>query len=360
MRIVVEPAPATIEELNTANDTLVIDFAVNGVPTARAGLDADVVVGTSMILDGSGSSDPDGDDLTFAWRMSGPSGDLVGDDTATPRFKALEEGTFSLILAVDDGKIESEPDTVIARATEINLPLAAEAGPDQEIEVGFSAQLDGSGDPEDDPLTYSWIQVAGPEVDLSDAAVVGPIFLVDEVGTYVFDLIVNDGESDSEPDRVTITGRVFNESPIARVAGSQSVEIGTVVELDGSASSDPDDDELTFAWVAPPGIALGDSTSARPQFTATEADVYTFTLTVDDGVFRSDPVVVVITVTEPGPGPATPRADAGLDQVVAAGTTVLLDGRGSIDPDGDVRRARLRSVRLFSRGQRWPDVEFSR
>lgn len=146
--------------------------------------------------------------------------------------------------------------------------------------------------------------------------------------------IVNDGESDSEPDRVTITGRIFNEAPIARVGGSQSVEVGTVVQLDGSASSDPDGDELTFEWIAPTGVALDDSTIAQPQFTATEEDVYTFTLTVDDGVFRSAPVVV-ITVTEPGPGPAAPSADAGLDQVVAAGTTVLLDGRGSVDPDGD-------------------------
>lgn len=231
--------------------------------------------------------------------MSGLSGDLAGPDTATPRFTALDEGTFSLVLTVDDGNIESEPDTVIVRATEINLPPIAEAGPGQEIEVGFSAQLDGSNssDPEDAPLTYSWIQVAGPEVELSDSAVAGPIFLVDEVGTYGFNFVVNDGESD----RVTITERVFNEPPIARIAGRQSVEIGTVVQLDGSDSSDPDDDELTFAWVAPPGITLDDPTSARPQFTATEADVYTFTLIVADGVFRSDPVVVVITVTEPGP-----------------------------------------------------------
>lgn len=161
-------------------------------------------------------------------------------------------------------------------------------------------------------------------MELSDSAVAGPIFLVDEVEIYAFNPVVNDGESDREPDRVTITERVFNEPPNSRIAGRQSVEIGTVVQLDGSDSSDPDGDELTFTWVAPPGITLDDSNSARPQFTATEADVYTFTLTVADGVFRSDPVVVVITVTEPGPGPATSRADSGLDQVVAAGTTVLL------------------------------------
>ena len=81
-----------------------------------------------------------------------------------PRFTALDEGTFSPVLAVDDGNIESEPDTVIVRATEINLPPIAGAGPGQEIEVGFLVQLDGSNssDPEDAPLTYSWIQVADP------------------------------------------------------------------------------------------------------------------------------------------------------------------------------------------------------
>ncbi len=337
LRIMLVPGASTIEELNTANDTLIVDFVVNGVPTAVAGSDVEAIVGTTIALDGSASSDPDGDDLAYTWSQSGPSGDLTGADTATPRFTAMEEGSFALTLTVDDGQIESEPDTVIVRATEINLPPVAEAGSDQEIEVGFSAQLNGgdSSDPEEDPLSYSWSQAAGPEVSLSDPAGVRPIFLVDEVGTYVFDLVVNDGESDSEPDRVTITGRIFNEAPIARVLGSQSVEVGTVVQLDGSASSDPDGDELTFEWIAPAGVALDDSTIAQPQFTATEEDVYTFTLTVGDGVFRSDPVVVVITVTAPGPGPATPSADAGLDQVVAAGTTVLLDGRGSVDPEGD-------------------------
>ena len=338
LRIFVEPAASTVPELNATNDSLVVDFVVNGIPIAIAGADEEVLVGTSIVLDGSASDDPDDDDLTYAWsQVAGPTSQLTETGSVTPRFRPLQAGTFTLILVVDDGQAVSEPDTVIVRATEINLTPVAEAGSDQEIEVGFSAQLNGSdsNDPEDEELTYSWRQESGPLVALSDPTVARPIFLVEEAGTYVFELIVNDGEADSEPDRVTITGRVFNEAPIARVAGSQTVEIGAVVQLDGSASSDPDNDELTFEWTAPAGIALDDSTIAQPQFTATKADVYTFTLTVADGVFRSAAVVVVITVTEAGPGPATPTANAGLDQVVSVGATVLMDGTGSTDPDGD-------------------------
>ena len=63
---------------------------VNQAPTADAGGDQTVAGGSGTVnLDGTASSDPDGDALTYAWTQTGGAGvTLSGADTATPSFTA--------------------------------------------------------------------------------------------------------------------------------------------------------------------------------------------------------------------------------------------------------------------------------
>lgn len=110
---------------------------------------------------------------------------------------------------------------------------------------------------------------------------------------------VNDGTVDSQVDQVVITVKNVNKAPIANAGVDQSVNEGTTVSLDASASSDPDGNPLTYKWTAPAGITLNSQTDAKPTFTATEVkkdSTLNFSLLVNDGFLNSTPAAVKVTV----------------------------------------------------------------
>ncbi|MDP2336788.1 MAG: CARDB domain-containing protein [Bacteroidota bacterium] len=90
-----------------------------------------------------------------------------------------------------------------------------------------------------------------------------------------------------------------NRAPNAYAGTNQTVDENTSVTLDGSGSSDPDKDVLTYNWTAPSGITLSSATVVKPTFTAPEVttdQTYTFNLVVNDGKVNSTVSQVVVTV----------------------------------------------------------------
>lgn len=88
----------------------------NRAPVANAGADLAVASGAQVTLNGSASSDPDGDALTYQWRqLQGPAVSLTGATTATPGFTApavAQETVLSFELVVSDGQLQSPADAV--------------------------------------------------------------------------------------------------------------------------------------------------------------------------------------------------------------------------------------------------------
>ena len=315
----------------------------NTQPVAKAGADQTVAAGANVTLDGSGSTDADGDPLTYLWSfVSMPAGSAAAlSDAAAvnPTFVADLDGSYEVQLVVNDGMEDSLPDTVMV-STDNSAPVA-DAGDNQTVDVGATATLDGSGstDADGDPLTYDWSFVstpAGSAAALSDPTVVNPTFDVDLEGLYVVELIVNDGTVDSDPDRVTVRTPGQNTPPVAEAGPDQSAVMAETVMLDGSGSYDDDGDPLTYLWSftsMPEGSAaeLSDETAVDPFFEVDEEGTYVVQLIVNDGFDDSEPDTVTITT-----GNSAPVADAGPDQTVPVGETAVLDGSGSSDADGDL------------------------
>ena len=94
--------------------------------------------------------------------------------------------------------------------------------------------------------------------------------------------------------------------PIANAGSDQTVDVGDTVQLDGSGSSDPNNDSLNYAWQltgSPSGssVFLSNTTAANPTFVPDVAGVYVVQLVVDDGTEDSDPDQVTITAAVSSP-----------------------------------------------------------
>jgi parallel beta-helix repeat protein len=312
---------------------------VNSAPVANAGPDQTVFVQQTVTLDGSRSSDVDGNTLTFSWtfvsRPAGSAAALTNPTSATPTLVVDQPGTYVVQLIVNDGLLNSAPDTV-SITTQNSLPVA-NAGSDQSVFVTQIVTLDGSqsSDVDGDRLTYAWAFTSIPALSgarLSDPTAIRPTFVVDRPGTYVAQLIVDDGHVSGAPDTVTITTE--NTAPVAKAGPDQTAVAGALVLLDGTASSDVDYDPLTYRWsftTVPSGSAatLTGASTAGPSFIVDRPGAFVVQLIVNDGQVDGAPDTVVINTTN-----TTPVADAGPDQLHApVGATVTLDGARSHDAD---------------------------
>ena len=318
----------------------------NNAPTAEAGTPQSVIVGDSVMLDGSSSNDVDGDDLTFSWTISeSPENSLAELDDPSlvkPSFTPDLEGAYVMSLTVSDGEANSEEDTVAITASSLNAPPIADAGANQNVQTGTLVTLDGSAssDSDGDMLTYEWTLSSKPNsslATLSNSTLSSPNFTPDLDGTYTFELVVSDGENSSNPDTVTIVSSTANSAPTADAGPGQNVEVGNTVQLDGTASADADGDPLTYSWslVSKPALSnatLSNANTSTPTFVPDQDGDYVAQLIVNDAITDSNPDTVAISASTAN---SAPVANAGPDTQVISGESVTLNGTSSSDADGD-------------------------
>jgi chitinase len=294
------------------------DAAVNLAPVANAGVNQSVLLSRGSVqLDGSGSTDANGDTITYLWTLSvkpaRSASALSEANTVRPTFTPDVTGTYVFDLVVSDGKLSSATSRVTVMASEVNAPPVANAGVDQSVLVNAVVTLDGRDSSDanrDDELTFTWSLVR-PDGSSQVLTGVRPTFTAALIGAYTASLTVRDAVSSSAPDAVRVVVSAVNAPPLAVISSLSSVNVGSVVQLSGLSSTDVNGDPLTFKWalLSKPLLANGSTanslaalsslTTYNPVFTADVAGVYVVSLVVNDGKVNSDPVTVAITAIQP-------------------------------------------------------------
>ncbi|OAJ93432.1 glycosyl hydrolase family 18 protein [Vibrio bivalvicida] len=248
-----------------------------------------------------------------AWVWNRTSGQLITfDDDRSVKAKGAYvrnlglAGLFSWEIDADNGDILNAMHEGLAGGTPVNRAPQANAGADATVVGPASVTLDGSASSDTDGTiaSYQWVQVSGTAVTLSGANTATASFDVTEVAqaeTLSFILTVVDNEGASASDTVVVTVNPkdvppVNQAPVALVTAPANVNAGDTVVVDASASSDADNDPLTYTWDLPTGLNATVNGSSVI-FTAAEYTADTslvFTVMVNDGKATSTASTTVV------------------------------------------------------------------
>lgn len=316
----------------------------NKPPVAFVEVTPDGVVpaGTHVSLDGSKSSDPEGKPLRYRWSQQG--GDTVGlsDKTsAAVSFDAPQKRQVLVFqLIVSDGEQDSAP--VMARVTvDQNRPPVADAGANQNVNVGTTVVLAGKGtDPDGDAITaYAWKVDSAPAAtgkayELSAPTSANAVFQPLVKGPFVLSLVVTDARgADSTP--ATIVVNAQNRPPAANAASRQTTPDFAVLTL-AATGTDPDGDAVTLDWkVVDAGgksYLIAPGANGTTEFTPQGKGDYKLQVTPFDGIDHGTPVDVTVVAEN-----LAPIAQAAVSAAsLSTGETFTLSAQGSKDPDGPV------------------------
>lgn len=292
----------------------------NTAPIAVAGQSQTDVTAGTVFLDGSGSSDPDGDSLSFRWVQTGGTAVLLSDQNAiSTSFMGVAGNTYTFQLSVRDSQGASASDSVTIGMESAPVPMPVvnlfTALP-ASIDLGQNASL-------------SWLTEHGDEVSLSG---VGPVpaagqVLVSPETTTEYILTVSN-VSGSVSASTTLTVVQPPPTPLPEIsffnASPNSIEAGAFVTLSWST--------LYADSVSLSGLGQVNASGSLILSPSQSTD---YTLSVSNSTGSTENTISVSV----NPVPASnenPVADAGADfQINKSGVSVSLDGSQSYDPDGD-------------------------
>ena len=267
----------------------------------------------AVLFDARGSSDPNGDVLTYRWDF-GDGSPVQTTTTAFVDHGYARTGLYTMTVIANDGLEDSEPATAsveigpapgappFGRVDAFLTPACGSPGTEVTITVGEFAQFwwwnfAQMGPLPKDPPRHLPLGLSAPDGMMDvvlpggdrqfvpfTATLLSPgryiaraTFVVPDVNPGVHD--VRWAEDEALPFRVSCP-IPDNRPPLADAGGPYASGVGSPIIFDGSASSDPDGDELEYTW------DFGDGTygeGVRPSHTFAQEGRYLVTLFVSDG-----------------------------------------------------------------------------
>ena len=178
-----------------------------------------------MQFDGSGSNDPDGTIVNYAWDF----GDGNTGARANPAHTYAAAGTYTVSLTViDNGGLTDTATTTATIADVPPQPPAADPNGPYSGTVAVPVQFDGSGsfDPDGTIVSYLW--------DFSDGSTgagLNPTHIYSPAGTYTVALTVtdNDGLTNTATTTATIQNQVEADVSLEKLQAPKNLKLGTIV-----------------------------------------------------------------------------------------------------------------------------------
>ncbi|WP_338679296.1 hypothetical protein OPV09_21010 [Janthinobacterium sp. TB1-E2] len=296
--------------VNTAPKAAV--YFAGTVSNGSNGADATATTGADVVLDASGSSDAEGDVLSYIWSLvAKPAGSAYVPVTPTGvklsiKPDVLGNYVFNLRVTDSKGAFSDKSVTVIADNTPPNAVTVIRATftavpvnqPPLTVSVGSGVALDASGstDVDGDVVSTTWQLITKPVDSMSTlyATGQGAVFSPDVMGMYQVRAHTTDGKGAYADTVYQISAA--NRAPVGVIRGTvavisrdtQMVPIGQPVVTSGILSYDEGGAPLSYAWAVdtrPSGsvAVVGAAMAAIPAFTPDVAGAYVLSLTVSNG-----------------------------------------------------------------------------
>ncbi len=303
----------------------------NREPNANAGADQTLAPGvTQVTLNGSLSSDSDGQIVSYVWRK----GNFVVGTVMNPTI-SLPVGTHTITLTVtdDDGARDTDSVNITITPPDQNQEPVANAGPDQVANTGTLVSFNGANsiDPDGTITQHHWDFGDGASMDGATA-----FHTYSTPAVHTARLTVTDDDGATDDDTALITVSIAdpcssNLLPAASAGTDQTVTEGATVSFTGTGL-DLDGTITGYAWNFGDGST---GSGVTPTHVYTTTGVYTATLTVTDncGASASDTSTITINGVNSCVDNSAPLANAGMDRVVGVGETISFSGLDSVDPN---------------------------
>jgi len=321
----------------------------------------DVVENRMVTLVGKGI-DADGNDLKYEWiQLDGESVSLSSYNIAEPEFMApdVDNGQIKVLtfqLTVTDPLGESDTDVVEIVVNPVNHDPIVSAGKDQVTydTVNVVTLVSSAVDPDGDPLTYTWKQIAGQPIELSSIhgkylTILPQTLDFSQTNPLTFELTVEDGFGGSGSDTVSVyplSGLIENRLIHIQAGPLQTVHEGEEVTLSATGTT-ANGQPITYSWVQliGTGVTLSSFNGPSVHFTAPqlpEEQEMMLSFQVS-GYSPGNGWASALALVKVIPANGSPIADAGPDQTVPENVQVKLVGTGS-DPDNDKIRFSWKQV----------------